>query len=138
MKIVSMGCLGNFSVHLSFRKNVPFNWQIISKATKKYTSAFKPVTETTKLISLIIIYLDLGLDVFDGITGLDLEGDGLAGQRLDEYLHASPQPQDQVKGGLLLDVVIGQGPAVLQLLAGENQPLLVRGDALLVLQQNHK
>ena len=138
MKIVSMGGLGNFSVHLSFRKNVPFNWQIISKATKKYTSAFKPVTETTKLISLIIIYLDLGLDVFDGITGLDLEGDGLAGQRLDEDLHASPQPQDQVKGGLLLDVVIGQGPAVLQLLAGEDQPLLVRGDALLVLQQNHK
>ena len=87
MKIVSMGGLGNFSVHLSFRKNVPFNWQIISKATKKYTSAFKPVTETTKLISLIIIYLDLGLDVFDGITGLDLEGDGLTRQGFDEDLH---------------------------------------------------
>ena len=43
-------------------------------------------------------YLDLSLDVLDGITGLDLEGDGLAGQRLDEDLHASPKPQDQVKG----------------------------------------
>ena len=80
-------------------------------------------------------YLDLSLDVLDGITRLDLEGDGLAGQRLDEDLHASPQPQDQVKGGLLLDVVIGEGPAVLQLLASEDQPLLVRGDALLVLQK---
>ena len=80
-------------------------------------------------------YLDLSLDVLDGITGLDLESDGLAGQRLDEYLHASPQPQDQVEGGLLLDVVIGEGPAVLQLLASEDQPLLVRGDALLVLQK---
>ena len=34
---------------------------------------------------------------------------------------------------LLLDVVIGQRPAVLELLAGEDQPLLVRWDALLVL-----
>ena len=80
-------------------------------------------------------YLDLSLDVLDGITGLDLESDSLAGQRLDEDLHTSPQPQDQVKGGLLLDVVIGEGPAVLQLLASEDQPLLVRGDALLVLQK---
>jgi len=29
----------------------------------------------------------------------------------------------------LLDVVVGQGAAVLQLLAGEDQALLVRGDA---------
>jgi hypothetical protein len=34
-----------------------------------------------------------------------------------------------VEGGLLLDVVVGQGAAVLQLLAGKDQALLVRGDA---------
>ena len=34
---------------------------------------------------------------------------------------------------LLLDVVVREGPAVLQLLAGEDEPLLVRRDALLVL-----
>ena len=33
----------------------------------------------------------------------------------------------------LLDVVVGQGSAILELLAGEDQSLLVRGDALLVL-----
>ena len=38
-----------------------------------------------------------------------------------------------MEGALLLDVVVREGPAVLQLLAGEDQPLLVRGDALLVL-----
>ena len=38
-----------------------------------------------------------------------------------------------MKGGLLLDVVVGEGPSVLKLLASEDQPLLVRGDALLVL-----
>merc|ERR1711936_1348515 len=35
--------------------------------------------------------------------------------------------------GLFLDVVVGEGPSVFELLASEDQPLLVRGDALLVL-----
>ena len=39
-----------------------------------------------------------------------------------------------MEGGLLLDVVVREGPTVLELLASEDQPLLVRGDALLVLQ----
>jgi len=38
-----------------------------------------------------------------------------------------------MEGRFLLDVVVGQGAAVLELLAGEDQALLVRGDALLVL-----
>ena len=41
--------------------------------------------------------------------------------------------QHQVKGALLLDVVVRKRVAVLQLLAGKDQTLLVRGDALLVL-----
>jgi len=80
-----------------------------------------------------LLVLDLGLDVLDGITRLHLQGDGLAGQGLDEDLHTSPQSEDQVKGRLLLDVVIGQSPTVLQLLTGEDQPLLVWGNSLLVL-----
>ena len=38
-----------------------------------------------------------------------------------------------MEGGLLLDVVVSQGAAVLELLAGEDEALLIRGDALLVL-----
>jgi hypothetical protein len=38
-----------------------------------------------------------------------------------------------VEGGLLLDVVVREGTAVLELLAGEDQALLVRRDTLLVL-----
>jgi hypothetical protein len=38
-----------------------------------------------------------------------------------------------VEGGFLLDVVVRESPAILQLLAGEDQPLLVRRDALLIL-----
>ncbi len=38
-----------------------------------------------------------------------------------------------MKSGLLLNVVIGKGPAVLELLSSENEALLIRGDSLLVL-----
>ena len=39
-----------------------------------------------------------------------------------------------MKGRLLLDVVVGQRASVLELLASEDQPLLVWGDTLLVLE----
>ena len=38
-----------------------------------------------------------------------------------------------MEGALLLDVVVGEGAAVLELLAGKDQALLVRRDALPVL-----
>ncbi len=36
-----------------------------------------------------LLVLDLGLDVVNGIRGLDLKGDGLAGEGLDKDLHAT-------------------------------------------------
>src|ERR1700722_4679214 len=80
-------------------------------------------------------HLDLLLDVLDGVRRLDVQSDGLAGQGLDEDLHAAAtaQTQNQVQGRLLLDFVVGQGAAILQLLASEDEALLIRGNALLVL-----
>lgn len=48
-------------------------------------------------------------------------------------LTTTSQSQHQVKSGLLLDVVVRQGSAVLQLLTSEDQSLLVRWDSLLIL-----
>merc|ERR1719186_2338833 len=48
-------------------------------------------------------------------------------------LTASPQPQHQVEGGLLLDVVVRQSAPVLQLLPSEDETLLVWRNTLLVL-----
>ena len=79
------------------------------------------------------LILNLGLDVFDGITGLDLEGDGLASKCFHEYLHTTTQTQHEVEGGFLLDVVVAQSTAILELLASEDEALLVWGDAFLVL-----
>merc|ERR1712110_980701 len=63
----------------------------------------------------------------------DLEGDGLPCEGLHEDLHTSPKTEHKMESRLLLDVVVGEGPSVFELLASEDQPLLVRGDALLVL-----
>jgi hypothetical protein len=38
-----------------------------------------------------------------------------------------------MEGRLLLDVIIGEGTTILQLLAGKDQTLLVRGNTLLIL-----
>jgi len=79
------------------------------------------------------LVLDLGLHGLDGVGSLDLKGNGLSGESLDEYLHSSTKTEDQVKGGFLLDVVVGEGTSVLQLLSGKDEALLIRGDSLLVL-----
>ena len=40
-----------------------------------------------------------------------------------------------MEGALLLDVVVREGPSILQLLSGKDQPLLVRRDSFLVLKR---
>ena len=59
------------------------------------------------------------------------------GRRVDLLLallgHATTQTKHQVEGRFLLDVVVRKCAAVLELLARKDQALLIRGDALLVL-----
>lgn len=100
-----------------------------------------------------LLVLDLRLDVVDGVGRLDFEGDGLAGQSLDEDLHATTETKDyraktlrsmsaymmvtmphtKVESALLLNIIVGEGATVLELLASEDEALLVWGDTLLIL-----
>jgi len=80
-----------------------------------------------------LLVLDLGLDVVNGIGRLNLKGDGLSGEGLDEDLHSSAKSQDQMESGLLLDVVVSKGTTVLELLSSEDKALLIWWDSLLVL-----
>merc|ERR1712062_741246 len=48
-------------------------------------------------------------------------------------LGSSSEPEDEVEGGLLLDVVVGESAAILQLLTSEDQSLLIWRNTLLVL-----
>merc|ERR1711907_774619 len=70
------------------------------------------------------LVLDLSLDVFNGVRGFNIEGDGLSGQGLDENLHTTSKSKDQMEGRFLLDVVIGEGSTVFELLTSEDQSLL--------------
>jgi len=72
--------------------------------------------------------LDLRLHIIDRVRRLDLEGDRLTREGLDEDLHAAAETEDKVESGLLLNIVIRKGAAVLELLASEDQTLLIRGD----------
>ena len=48
-------------------------------------------------------------------------------------LYSTAKTKDEVEGRLLLDVVVRKGATVLELLAGKDETLLIRRDALLVL-----
>ena len=83
-----------------------------------------------------LLVLDLGFDVLNGVRWLDIEGDGLTSESLHKNLHSSTQPQDQVQSALLLDIVVRQGSSIFQLLPSEDETLLVRGNAFLVLDKH--
>jgi len=79
------------------------------------------------------LVLNLGLDVFDWVCWLNIKGDGLSGQSLDEDLHSTTESENKMESGFFLDVVVGESSAILELLSGKNESLLVWRDAFFVL-----
>merc|ERR1711942_497165 len=77
--------------------------------------------------------LDLCFDILNAVRWLDFQGDGLSCQSFDEDLHATAETQNEMESGLLLDIVVGQSTAILELFACEDEPLLVRRDSFFVL-----
>ena len=61
-----------------------------------------------------------------------LLGEGLE-RRLDD---TTSESEDQMESGLLLDVVVGESSAILELLTSEDKSLLIWRDSFLVLK-NH-
>jgi hypothetical protein len=68
-------------------------------------------------------------DTADGLLTVVLGSEGLKRGLND----TTTETEDQVEGRLLLDVVVRKGATVLELLAGKDKTLLVRRNALLVL-----
>jgi len=71
-------------------------------------------------------------------TGVALAADHLVtvvfgGEGLERWLdQTTTETEDQVESGFLLDVVVGESTAILELLSGKNQALLVRGNSFLL------
>merc|ERR1712213_304558 len=79
------------------------------------------------------LVLDLSLDILNRVRRLNLKGDGLSSQGLDEDLHTSSQSKHKMKSTLFLDVVVGEGSSIFQLLSSKDQSLLIWGNSFLVL-----
>jgi len=102
----------------------------------KSSSILKLLTSEDKSLLIwwdTLLVLDLSLDVLNGVSWLDIKGDGLTGEGLDEDLHTSSKSEDEMEGGLLLDVVVRKGSSILELLTGEDESLLIWWDTFLVL-----
>jgi len=80
--------------------------------------------------------ITINLVVFEngqlGLLALVLDLLGCGVDLLLAFFCATAESEDKVERRLLLDVVIGQGAAVFQLLAGEDQTLLVGWDTFFV------
>merc|ERR1712178_12480 len=80
------------------------------------------------------LILDFCLHILNGVIWLDVQGDCLSRERLDEDLHSTTaKTKNKVKGRLLLNVVVREGSAIFELLSREDETLLLRRDAFLVL-----
>jgi len=80
------------------------------------------------------LILDLRLYVRDRVVGLDIQGDRLSREGLDEDLHGTTtETEDKMEGGFLLNVVIREGSTIFELFSSEDQTLLLRWDSFLVL-----
>ena len=109
---------------------------LLNVVVRKSSAIFELLSSEDKSLLVwwdSLLVLDLGLDVLDGVGWLDIKGDGLTSQGLDEDLHTTSESQDEMESGLLLDVVVGEGSSILKLLTGEDESLLVWWDTFLVL-----
>ena len=84
------------------------------------------------------LVLDLGLDVFNGVCWFDIKSDGFTSESFDEDLHSTSKSEDQMESGLFLDVVIGEGSTVFELLTSEDKSLLIWGNTFFILNLGPK
>ena len=70
----------------------------------------------------------------DHFLTLVLSGKGSEGWLdLDFSSTTTSKSEDQMESGLLLDVIVGKGSSVFQLLSSEDESLLIGGNTLLIL-----
>jgi len=52
------------------------------------------------------LILDLGFNILDGVCWLNVKGNGLTSESLDEDLHTTSESKNEMKSGFLLDVIV--------------------------------
>ena len=105
---------------------------LLDVVIRESTTVFKLFASENKALLIggdSFLVLNLRLHVIDCVGRLDFQGDRLASERLDKDLHTAAQTKDEVKGRLFLDVIVGQRPAVFELLSSKDKTLLIGRNA---------
>jgi len=79
------------------------------------------------------LILDLGFNILDGVCWLNVKGNGLTSESLDEDLHTTSESKNEMKCGFLLDVIVRESSSIFKLLSSEDKSLLIWRDTFLVL-----
>merc|ERR1719320_17399 len=104
------------------------------------------VTESSAILKLLsskdqpllvwwdsFLVLDLCFHIFNGVRWFNFQSNGFTSESLHKNLHSTTEAQDQMKSRFLLNVVVTESSAILELLSSKDQPLLVWWDSFLVL-----
>merc|ERR1719450_1841534 len=116
--------VNSFSVSTSESENQVKGRFLLDVVIRKSSAVLELLTSEDE--SLLVwwntfLVLDLGFDIFNGVSWLNIEGDGLASESLDEDLHTTSESENEMESGLLLDVVVRKSSAVLELLTSEDE-----------------
>ena len=103
---------------------------------RKSSSVLKLLSSEDK--SLLVwrdsfLILDLGFNILNGVSWFNIKGDGFTSEGLYEDLHTSSESENQVKSGLLLDIVVRKSSSIFKLLSSEDKSLLVWWNSFLIL-----
>ena len=117
-------------------KNQVEGWFFLNIVVRKCSSIFKLLSsenETLLIWRNTFFILNFSFDVLNSVCWLDLKGDGLTSESLDEDLHATSESKNQVEGWFLLNVVVRESSSIFKLLSSKNETLLVWRDTFFVL-----
>jgi len=111
-------------------------WLFLDVVIWKSSSVLKLLSSEDK--SLLIWWdtffiLDFGLDIFNGVSWFNIEGDGLTSESLYEDLHTSSKSENQMESGFFLDIVVRKCSSILKLLSSKDKSLLIWWDTFLIL-----
>ncbi|RDX60740.1 hypothetical protein CR513_61092, partial [Mucuna pruriens] len=80
-----------------------------------------------------LLVLNLCFHIINCIRAFHLQGNGFSSESFDKYLHTTTKAQHQMQSRFLLDIIIGKGTTIFQLLPSKDKPLLIWWDTFFVL-----
>ena len=111
-------------------------WLFLDVVVRESAAVFELLSsedETLLIWGDTFLVLDLCLNILNGVWWLNIKSDGFTSEGFDEDLHTTTKSEDEVKGWLLLNVVVRKSATVFELLSSEDETLLIWGDTFFVL-----